>query len=407
MATVVLIPLEPSLPAIAGFTTPYIMFAILTGYIISNRPRALARTWIHPVFLAAFCLLIIGTLIESAHPFSSYSDIFRIGQMIVAGIFVASLCRDRRAVRAALHGFLIAGVLISFYLFLTFYGALRGAIATDYGEASKVRKQILVEAGVEATMKKIVLYPTLGAAVALALGLNVRSSLRRNLFFGIALFCIVATFLPMSRSGIVMVAVSCATVVFAYGVRQPRVILVAIALAVGALIWVPGVVYSRLTFTPETREGGRLDSRTQIYKAALDHLPEYVLTGVGAGNFWGPWGLRSGFLRPSGVDGAHNAFIQVTLNWGLAALLVLSVVVYLTYRCLPRGGGKDVVVLSLYGIAVALLLQMMVSHVLTGKEFSLGLGLLVGGHRWIWPKGIIRSARRRQGRHYPAFGHAS
>ena len=112
-------------------------------------------------------------------------------------------------------------------------------------------------------------------------------------------------------------------------------------------------------------------------------------------------------IESGGVYGAHNAFIQVTIFWGLAGLLMLIVVVYLAYRCLPRGGGKDVLVLCLYGIAVALLLQMMVAHGLAAKEYSLGLGLLVGGHRWIWPKGIILSVRRGQGRRYPAFEHAS
>jgi hypothetical protein len=367
----------------------------------------LARTWLHPVFLAAFLLLIIGTLIESAHPLSSYRDIFRIAQMLVAAIFVASMCRDRRALRTAFYGLLIGGVMISIFLFSTFYGALQGVTATNFGEASKVRKHILEEAGVEATLKKIVLYPTLGAVVGVALGLTVRSSLRRNLLFGAALFCVVATFLPMSRHGIVMVAVSCATVMFAYGVRHPKVLLVAIALAVGILIWVPGVVYSRFTFTPESRPGGRLDGRTRVYKAALDHLPEYVLTGVGAGNFWGPWGLQSGYLSTNGVSGAHNGFIQVTLNWGLTALLALIAVVYLVYRCLPRGGDKDVLVLCLRGMAVALLLQLMVTHVLTGKEFTLGLGLLVGSQLWIWPKGIVLSVRRRQSRGHYTLEHAS
>lgn len=405
MATPVLIQLEPYLPVIGRFTTPFIMFAMLAGYVLLNRPRALARTWIHPVFLAAFFLLMTGALIESAHPLSRYTDIFGIGQTMVAAIFVASLCRDRRALRAAIYGILITGVLSSIILFLTSYGALQGATATDFREASKVRGQVLEE--LEGTLRRVVLFPTLGAVVALALGLNVRSSPHRNLLFGIALFCIVATFLPMSRSGIVMVAFSCTTVMFVYGVRHPRVILLATALAVGVLLWVPGVVYSRLTLTSETAMG-KMESRTKIYTAALDHLPEYVLTGVGAGNFWeGPWGKQSGFFMQSGVDGAHNVFIQVTVNWGVVGLLVLLFVVYLAYRCLPRGGGKDGLVLCLYGIAVALLVQMLVAHVLTGKEYSLGLGMLVGGHRWIWAKGIILSLGRRQTRRYHTFEHAS
>jgi hypothetical protein len=301
-------------------------------------------------------------------------------------------------------------VSISVFLFLTSYGVLQRASATDFSEASQVRSRVLEDS--KGIVKgHMAVYPAIGAVVALALGLNARSSPRRNLFLGVALFCVVAAFLPMSRSGIVIVGVSCATVMFVYGVRHVRVILMATSLAVGALIWVPEVVYSRLTFTPET-PAGRLEARTRIYKAAFDHLPEYVLTGVGVGNFWGPWGMQSGYYKNYGhgvgvVLGAHNAFIQVTVYWGLASLLVLTLVVYLAYRCLPRGGGKDELVLCLYGLAVSLLLGMMASHVLAAKDYSLGLGLLVGGHRWIWPKRIVSPLRRGQNRRHLTLEHAS
>jgi O-antigen ligase len=172
-------------------------------------------------------------------------------------------------------------------------------------------------------------------------------------------------------------------------------------------------VFSRFSLSLET-PSGKLEGRGRIYKAAVDHLPEYVLIGVGAGNFWGPWGMQSGYFdrgfkdrRQGGVKGAHNTFIQVTLNWGLTVLLLLIVVVYLAYSCLPRGGGKDALVLCLYGIAVSLLLRMMVSHGLADKEYSLGLGLLVGGSLWIWSKGIVPPRRRGQRQRYPAFEHTS
>jgi hypothetical protein len=185
-----------------------------------------------------------------------------------------------------------------------------------------------------------------------------------------------------------------------------RVLLIVIALAIGALIWIPEAALARLSFMQEFHEGEG-GTRTRIYKAAIDHLPEYILAGVGAGNFWGSWGQRTAFYKDSvrAVYGAHNAFIQVTICWGLTGLLMLIAVVYLAYRCLPRRGGKDALVLCLYGISIAVLLHMMVSHVLASKFNTLILGLLVGGHCWIWPKRIILSARRGQGRRYPAFEH--
>jgi hypothetical protein len=402
MATAVVIPLEPYFPAIAGFTIPYFMFAMVAGYSLLNRPTALAKTLSHPVFLAAFCLLMIGSFMESIHPFSSYGEIFRIGQMFVAAVFVASLCRDRRALRVTFYGLLIAGVVASILLFMSTYGALHGATATDFGEASKIRSKVVADAGIK--LVSLAGSPVRGAIVALAFGLTTKFAKRSKLLLGIALLCTIAAFLPMSRSAIAMLAVACATVVFLYGVKHMRVLLIATVLGVGVLIWVPDVVFSRMTVTTETAPG-REESRTHIYKAALSHLREYIVTGVGAGNFAGPWGRSSHYYKPIShglgmILGAHNAFIQVTVWWGVAALLALILVVYLTYRCLPpKGEGKDVLVLCLYGVAVTFFLQLMVSHVIGEKDLALGFGLLVGGHRWIWPKHITLVARRRQGRH--------
>src|SRR5215831_7382701 len=59
MATMVILPLENYFPVVAGFSSSYIMFAVLAGYIFLNRPGALARVWSHPMFLAGYTLLVI------------------------------------------------------------------------------------------------------------------------------------------------------------------------------------------------------------------------------------------------------------------------------------------------------------------------------------------------------------
>jgi hypothetical protein len=131
-----------------------------------------------------------------------------------------------------------------------------------------------------------------------------------------------------------------------------------------------------------------LTARTKVYQAAWDHLPEYGLTGVGAGNFWeGPWGKQSKYFFKHGVLGAHNCFIQITIYWGLPGLLSLLSVVYFAYKCLPKECGNDPLSLAVLGVAVALFGVMFVMHNLEFKGFSLGLGILVGAQHWIWPAG--------------------
>ncbi len=351
MAIAVLMPLEDQIPTVAGFSSMFILFAVLAGYVILYRLRALARMWSHPVFLSVYVLLTVGGVIEFSHPYASYSEIFRLGLMIAGAIFVASLCRDRQALRANMYGLLVAGIWMSVLLFLT-----------------------------------------------TSLALAAKSARRRKLFLGITLFCLVAAFLPMSRSGVAIAGIACATVMFKYGVNI-RVIIAAAVLGVGILVWVPNVVFSRLTFSTEAHRG-KMESRARVYTAAVKHLPEYILTGVGVGNFWGPWGMHSQFGKHSGVSGAHNGFVQVTIYWGLAGLAALLAVVWQAYHCLPQRCGADELSLCLLGITVVVFLAIFAAHDLTSKILSLVLGTLVGARCWIWPQGVVQSVSRKHRRYY-------
>ena len=388
--TIVSLPLQDHLPTVAGFSVLYLMFVVLACYVVCERLRALARTWLHPVFLTAYAMLAWAVIMEFTQPNRSFSQIFSFAQMFAGAIFVAAICRDRQALRWGIYGYVIVGLWMSVLLFLTSFGALQGASAAEFDEASQLRAQAFADSPLHANLNGMAFIAAQGTVVALTLALFAKSLLQRNLLLGIALFCLIATFLPMSRSGVLAVGVSCAAVMVAYGFNF-RAVAVAAVLGASVVLWVPEAVFSRLTFSTEVREG-EMESRAHVYTAAVRHLPEYVLTGVGVGNFWGPWGMHSAYAGKTYVVGAHNCFIQATIYWGLAGLLALIVLVCQAYRCLPKGCGQDVLALCLYGIAVSLLFLSFVMHNLNTKEFSLGLGMLVGSRLWIWPQGIVQSA---------------
>src|SRR5438034_6011231 len=402
MATIALLPMQQLLPIVGGISSLYLIFVVLAAYLLLNRPRALARTWLQPVFLAAYALIAVSALIELAHPLSDYSEIFRLGEMVAGAIFVASLCRDRLSLRAGMYGYLIAGVWLSLTLFSTSYGQLRHATADNFYEASKIRREFILEDNPLATNPNTMAFiAAQGAVVALALALTARSPSRRALFLGVALFCSVAAFLPMSRSGIITLGVCCAIVLFAHGIDVKTVGLAAV-LGVCVLMWVPQAALSRFDFGGQSYEGKVVDGRARVYTAAVEHLPEYVVTGVGAGTFNEWWGYKNGWRnRLHTVTGAHNCFIQVTIYWGLAGLVALMAVVYQAYYCMPKRCGVDTLSLCLLGIAMSLVFLASVSHRFHGKEFSLGLGLLVGARYWIWPRGIVPVGAQKHWRFSP------
>jgi O-antigen ligase len=165
-------------------------------------------------------------------------------------------------------------------------------------------------------------------------------------------------------------------------------------LGAGIFVLAPHVVFSRLSFSTEVREG-KMEARAQLYSAALESFPDYALTGVGVGNFWDSWGFFNGFSIGPDVYGAHNVFFQIAIYWGIGALLALIIMLVQAYHCIPKGRTRDPLALCLLGLSVSLLLKMLVTHSLFAKQFSLGLGLLVAAQCWIWPHGIARISRSR------------
>jgi hypothetical protein len=380
-----------------NLTWMFTLFAMAACYIVLNRSRVLARTWNHPVFLAAYAFLLLSLLLESTQSNSSYRDLGRIAQMLLGGVMIAVLCRDRRALRTAIAGYIIMGMWISVYVFLIAYGTLSGAELMNFEEASLVRGEVFSDNPFQANLNGMAFMSGQGALAALVLALAARAAQRRYLFLGISLFCFVAAFLPLSRSGAAIVVVSTGAVVIASKVRFGKLFFVGCAFAIAIIALVPDAVWRRMTFSTETYEGEG-EARARIYSRFFEHIPDYGISGVGAGDFVTAWAYNNGFSNRRGVIGAHNCFFQVTIYWGLLGVFALLAVVWQAYRCLPKPGG-DAMVSFLIGIAISLLLLMQVMHNVYAKEFSLGLGLLVGANRWIWPQGRGKSALSAQNRY--------
>jgi O-antigen ligase len=161
-------------------------------------------------------------------------------------------------------------------------------------------------------------------------------------------------------------------------------------------MWVPEAVFPRMTFSLDRHE-----ARADLYTAAINHFSEYVLVGVGNGNFYGSWGMSSEFyLRGHHVVvPAHNSFVQVTLYWGLVGFLALLMVIWQAYRCVPKRCGMDSLSLCLLGIAIGGFLSLFSLPDLYNKSVSVLLGTVVGARYWIWPDGIVPSGTRASSPH--------
>jgi hypothetical protein len=404
MATTMLLPLENHFPSAGRFSALFLIFALLGIYIILNRPHILDRVWLHPVFIAIYSFLCLSVLLEATSPFSMYGDIVRFGLMACGAVFVACLCRDRLALAACMYGHIGAALWVSVILFLTSYGALSGATATNFDEANQVRVQAFRDNPVSHNLNSLAFTCTQGGVVALALALAGGSLKRSQLFLIMAVFCLLSSFLPMSRGSIGIGILSCAAVIYAHGIKKGTTWALVGVLVVSMFVLVPDAIWSRMTFSTEVH-GGRMESRAGLYTTALDALPEYFIGGVGHGNFLTKWGFENGFAdgRPGSYDvgEVHNCFLQILINWGLVGLIAFVVVIWQAYRYLPYPCGVDPLALGVFGIAVSLLLLTPFTHGFYFKGFSLGLGILVGARAWVWPGGIVEPVKQQDG--VPSF----
>jgi hypothetical protein len=392
LATVVVLPLQDHIPSIAGFSIVYVIFLVLAGYVLMNRSQALQIALSHPLFVTAYVLLALAFVSESLRSESSYGEILRIVQMISGATCIASLCRDRMALRTCLYGYILAGAWMSVLLITTTYGALDATSARDFDEASEIRSEVLDSNPLRANLNEMAFVSAQGSIVALAFALTTSRSGQRKLFLALCFLMLVATFLPMSRGGILIVAISCAAILYASPGKNIRNLLIAVLVAAFAVYLVPSSVVARFDLSTTQEE----DARARLYTAVVERLPDYGLTGVGVGHFWGTWGRYNGFGRDDNVWGAHNGLAQATIYWGVVGFLGLVAVIVRAYRCLPKSCGSNSLSLALLGLAVSLVLFLMVIHTLYAKDFTLGLGLLVAGHCWIWPSGVVQPRWKRK-----------
>ena len=385
-ATVLILPLQNYLPTLGGLSVGFIIFGMLAGYLVLYRPGILGKTLVHPVFLAGYVFVGIGVFMELVHNSTGFSELIRILLMMLGGVFVASLCRDRQAMLAFMYGLLVASVGLAAYLFLTTYGALSSVKADNFDAASNIRAEVFSENDIALDLNTMAFFVAQGVVVAMTLALTTKKLSRRSIFVAITGFCLIATFLPMSRGGLAIMILSCASVIYYYGILRPKVFFTILLLVLGILVWVPDAIFSRFTFSTQANTSSHhVEARARVWMAAVEHFPEYYLTGLGMSDFYGNWGMNTGFRKGPRVLGTHNCFAQVTIYWGLAGLFGLLLLVQQAYRCLPKFYGQDPLRLCVLGLTVSVALNMFVVHTLYAKEFSIALGMLVGGSNWIWP----------------------
>lgn len=388
-----MLPLENYFPTMAGMTVNFLMFAVIAAYIIVNRPSILGKMWYHPVFMAAYAFIGVSVLLEFSSPLSTYGDLIRFGQMILGAVCVAVLCRDRSALTAGMYGYIATAFFVSIVLYSTGFGTLQGMQSDDFDESSHLRNQAFGHKPLGANINGLAFLCAQGAIVAFALSLSDKLKHLRIILMGASVFCLIASFLPMSRGVALVVLVSIAAILYNQGFRYGKALILVSVLGMGVYMVIPDAIWGRMSFSTDVQRHGKLESRAQLYTTALNRLPEYIVAGVGAGNYFGKWGIEKGFARSKDgivfAHGVHNSFLAVAIYWGILGLSMFLWLIWQVYRSIPSRPGHDELSLALLGILVAIGIYLCQIHGFYDKPFAFGLGMVVGARQWIWPMGIV------------------
>ncbi len=397
--SIVALPLQDYYPSVAGMSSSFLIFAALLAYVLVNRSRILGTIWYHPVFISAYAFLVVSVLLEFSSPLSDYNQSKRFLEMIVGMMCVAALCRDRSALTAGLYGYITIALCVSVLLFATGYESLQGVDAENFSQASSARGQAFKEKPMGANINSLAHVCVQGGLVAFALCLSDKWNRFRFPLLGIVAVCLTGSFLVMSRAAALKILVGFVVILYARGFRHGKALILVSVLGIVIYGVVPDAVWSRMVFSTEVGQSGKMESRAKLYTNALNRLPEYIGGGVGAGNFYNKWALEKGFsaVRTS-ADGksteisvhmAHNALIQLTVYWGILGLSTFLLIIWCVYRSIPLRCGRDELSLALLAIMVSLGLSLLSGHDFASKGVANGVGMLIGARLWIWPTGIV------------------
>jgi len=383
----VAIPFQQYVPTIGGISLPFILMGMGATYLLVWRMNTVQRICLHPVFLAGFAFVMVGMLLELAHYSFGFSEVGRIFFMLLGGIILASLCRDEKALKVSLYGILTGATLVALVLIFSSYDTLAAAQSTDYREASRVRASFGRGGMRTENLNILGFVMAQGAIIGLGFAFNAKVTYIKFLFWAITLCCFIGTFMPMSRSALLILFITGGVIVYAKGLLNPKAIFGCLILVLTVGAFVPDVVWKRFTIaTDKTSTGRSEDSRLDLYALGVTELPEVILTGVGKNNFYGSWGKTRGFHG----KGTHNSVTQIAYYWGLAGVIGLGAIIWQVYRSLPKIYGWDPLRLGILGLSLSMLCRSMLMHQLYDKRISIVLGLVTGASVWIWPRDPVR-----------------
>lgn len=134
-----------------------------------------------------------------------------------------------------------------------------------------------------------------------------------------------------SRSGLILACLALCIVPWSLPQLNLRLKVVTAAImtagVVLALTYAPERTIERLSTTSSELTSGDLNDRTEIWRAGMEVLPEYMMVGAGAGTY------STAVRSTLGADhSAHNTYVSVVVEQGLVGLVLFVVLLAISFQ---------------------------------------------------------------------------
>ena len=381
---------EANLPNVYGASTPFLLFGFTFSYLALTRLNTLIRLFKGKYFLACISFALICVFMETLHPYPSYDFVTRYVNMILGMFCIVMLCKDTAAMDVALFTFILASAFQAFFIITGTAPLLHHVTADNFSDASHARLEAFEEFYLRGNLNDISYFSSIGAIIGIIWAYFERVRWKRIGIVLLTIPSILGVFLPASRTGAVIFFASALLFTYKAKIKVKKWLLAVPILLIGLSLAVPEVVWVRLGSLVRLSELQEEDSRTKVYKAVLKNIDEYVLTGVGSGNYWHGWAVNAGITNRFTTDtamAAHNAFFQLWIYWGLPALAGFIFLMYMFSKILDRNIEGDRRKASIYIFIMIIPMIFVFYHSFYHKSFSIGLGLLLSTRFWNFPMG--------------------
>jgi O-antigen ligase len=277
--------------------------------------------------ITALGILFIPLAVSPTNSTDLLSDMFL--KVVAIFILMINLIDTRERLKTILKLVVICGTILSFFAILSYVeGKFTVVTRGDQGTVVGVRISGMV-GGIFENPNDLATSLDLLIPLAVALALT-RKGLARAFYFACAVILGTGVILTFSRGGFLGMVAMGGLLLWKLGRSNKAMTALAIATVVMVfLIAMPVGYSSRITsiFDTESDPTGSSQARKDLLERAASVAANHLILGVGMGNY---------SIYSIGEQRAHNSFLEISAELGVAGLIAYMIMLFAPLRSLRR-----------------------------------------------------------------------